>query len=155
MGGTLNLLLVEDSEVDQELVVLELRTVRLRRGGRAGRLGAGAPGALGGRSWDIVVCDHGLPGFDSREALNVVLATSAEIPFVILSGSIGEEAAVDALSSGARDVVLKSNLARLGPVVDRELAEARNRLRQREAEDGAAGERGAEERDPRLGPRRA
>jgi DNA-binding NtrC family response regulator len=74
-------------------------------------------------------------GFSSREALNVVRTTSAEIPFVVLSGSIGEEAAVEALRSGARDVVLKSNLARLGPVVDRELAESRNRRRQRQAEE--------------------
>jgi PAS domain S-box-containing protein len=135
VGGTLNLLLVEDSESDHELVVLELRRygfdVAIERVDSDG----GLRRALAERCWDIVVCDHGLPGFDSREALHVVQAEKNDLPFVVLSGSIGEEAAVDALRSGARDVVLKSNLARLGPVVDRELVESRNRRRQREAEE--------------------
>src|SRR5262249_57932126 len=71
----------------------------------------------------------------AADALEIVRAAGADVPFVVLSGSIGEEAAVAALRSGARDVVLKSNLARLGPVVDRELAEAANRRRRHAVED--------------------
>jgi PAS domain S-box-containing protein len=135
VGGTLNLLLVEDSESDHELVVLELRRYGFDVAIERVESDGGLRRALAERCWDIVVCDHGLPGFDSKEALHVVQAARGDLPFVVLSGSIGEEAAVDALRSGARDVVLKSNLARLGPVVDRELVESRNRRRQLEAEE--------------------
>jgi PleD family two-component response regulator len=88
--------------------------------------------------WQIVVCDHGLPNFSSTEALRVVRETGLDIPFVILSGTIGEEAAVEPLKAGVRDVVLKTNLARLGPVVDRELREAENRRRQEHLESERA-----------------
>ena len=90
--------------------------------------------ALASGAWQIVVCDHGLPGFSSTEALQIVRDTGRDVPFVILSGTIGEEAAVAALKAGARDVVLKTNLARLGPVVERELREAENRRQQKHLE---------------------
>jgi hypothetical protein len=135
MGHRLSLLMVEDSETDAELVVLELRRhgydVALERVDTAPALSA----ALESRRWDIVVCDHGLPSFDSRQALCTVRESRPDLPFVILSGTIGEEAAVEALKAGARDVVLKTNLARVGPVVDRELREAESRRRLRGAEE--------------------
>jgi PAS domain S-box-containing protein len=135
VAGTLNLLLVEDSESDYELVRAELRRHGYAVDVRRVESEAGLRAALADGSWDLVVCDHGLPSFDSRAAFEIVRATGTDLPFVVLSGSIGEEAAVAALRSGARDIVLKSNLARLGPVVDRELAEAANRRRQLEAEE--------------------
>jgi PAS domain S-box-containing protein len=129
----LRLLLVEDSEADAELLLAELRrsgfhTV-LKRVDSETELRE----SLAAESWEIVLCDHGLPSFSSMEALRLVRDTGSDIPFVVLSGTIGEEAAVEALKAGARDVVLKTNLARLGPVVDRELREAENRrLQERE-----------------------
>jgi hypothetical protein len=130
----LSLLIVEDSETDTELVVLELRRhgydVAFERVDSSAELSA----ALESQRWDLVLCDHGLPSFELREALAIVRARGADLPFVILSGTIGEEAAVEALKGGARDVVLKTNLPRLGPVVDRELQEAANRRRHRQAE---------------------
>src|SRR5439155_13740670 len=131
----LNLLLVEDSDVDAELIAHELR-----RAGydalidRVDDLGAFET-ALDGRHWDLVICDHALPGFRSPDVLGLLNQRGRTTPFVIVSGTIGEEAAVDALKAGARDVVLKTNLSRLVPVVERELAEAENRVRQREAEE--------------------
>ena len=84
--------------------------------------------------WDIALSDHNLPGFASLEAQTIVNASGVDVPFVILSGTIGEEATVEALRSGARDVVLKSNLSRLGLVVDRVLADSEQRRRHLEAE---------------------
>ena len=133
MTRPLRLLLVEDSEADAELLLAELRrsgfdTV-LKRVDSDTELRE----ALASESWEIVLCDHGLPSFSSMEALRLVRENEVDVPFVVLSGTIGEEAAVEALKAGARDVVLKTNLARLGPVVDRELREAEShRLQERE-----------------------
>jgi hypothetical protein len=130
----LSLLIVEDSETDTELVVLELRRYGFDIAFERVDTSAALSAALESRLWDLVLCDHGVPSFESREALAIVRASGADLPFVILSGTIGEEAAVEALKGGARDVVLKTNLPRLGPVVDRELQEAENRRRHRQAE---------------------
>ena len=130
----LRLLAIEDSEADAELELLELRRsgfdVTLARVDSRDALHH----ALSTTEFDLVLCDHGLPGFSSDEALAMVHAHDPELPFVILSGTIGEEAAVEALKSGARDVVLKTNLTRLGTVADRELREAAARRRHRQAE---------------------
>ncbi|HZO96236.1 MAG TPA: response regulator [Gaiellaceae bacterium] len=134
----LSLLLIEDSETDAELVVLELR----RHGFRveSGRVDAEAElrEALRAGSWDLVLCDHNLPSFDSTAALRTLQDAGADVPFVVFSGTIGEEAAVEMLKAGARDVVLKTNLARLGPVVERVLEEAAERRRRSEAEEERA-----------------
>jgi diguanylate cyclase (GGDEF)-like protein len=127
MTRPLSVLLVEDSEADAELLVVELRRAGFDTAFERVATGSELRVALASGAWQIVVCDHGLPNFSSTEALRVVRETGLDIPFVILSGTIGEEAAIEALKAGARDVVLKTNLARLGPVVDRELREAENR----------------------------
>ncbi len=133
MGRPLRLLLIEDSEADAELETIELRRsgfdVAAERVDNATELER----ALRAHPWDLVLCDHGLPGFSSSEALRQVRAHDGDLPFVILSGTIGEEAAVAALKSGARDVVLKTNLPRLGSVADRELREAAARRDHRAA----------------------
>jgi PAS domain S-box-containing protein len=126
----LKLLLVEDSQVDTELVLAELR-----RGGFDASImrvdtEVDLRKALREEDWELVLCDHGLPSFSSMEALQVTSEAAADVPFVILSGTIGEEAAVEALRAGARDVVLKTNLGRLAPVVDRVLLDADNRRHQ-------------------------
>jgi diguanylate cyclase (GGDEF)-like protein len=138
MRRPLSMLLVEDSEADAELLLFELRragfdTLFVRVATETELRAALASGV-----WQIVVCDHGLPNFSSTEALRVVRETGLDIPFVVLSGTIGEEAAIAALKGGARDVVLKTNLARLGPVVDRELREAESRRRQEHLESERA-----------------
>jgi PAS domain S-box-containing protein len=126
----LKLLLVEDSLADYELVLAELS-----RGGfdaKVERVDTEAElrNALREQTWELVLCDHGLPRFSSMEALRVSSEAASDVPFVILSGTIGEEAAVEALRAGARDVVLKTNLARLPPVVERVLLDAENRRHQ-------------------------
>ncbi len=131
MPSALSLLLVEDSEADAELLLRELRRrgfeVRPRRVDTADDLEA----ALVTGSWDIVISDHNMPTFDGAEALRIVRRVSPDLPFVVVSGMLGEEHAVEAMRSGASDFVLKSKLDRLAPVIERELRDAEQRAEQR------------------------
>ena len=132
------LLLIEDSELDAELVQAELRRAAyectMRRVDNARDL----RDALERGRWDLAMCDHGLPGFASREALAIVNAHDPELPFVIMSGTNREEATVEALRACARDVILKSNLARVAPVIERVLLEAEGLLGRRASEEELA-----------------
>jgi diguanylate cyclase (GGDEF)-like protein len=134
MTHPLRILLVEDSKLDAELFLAELRRSGFETDCERVDTEALFREALSSAAWEMVVCDHTLPGFNSSEALRIVRESELDVPFVILSGTIGEEAAVEALKAGARDVVVKSNLARLGPVVDRVLLEAQSRRHQRQLE---------------------
>jgi len=134
----LRLLLVEDSPEDAELVLLELR-----RGGfrpdhvRVAEAGAMAE-ALAGGGWDLVLSDHRMPGFGGMAALRLVQATGLDIPFILVSGAVGEEEAVAAMKAGANGYVLKQNLVRLCPEVERELKDAAARKEQRQAKEDLA-----------------
>jgi len=85
--------------------------------------------------WDIVLSDHGLPRFNSLQALNMLNQSELDLPFIIVSGSIAEDLAVAAMKSGAHDYIMKNNLARLGPAVEREMREAETRRARRAAEE--------------------
>jgi len=137
MGGTdtpLKLLIAEDSEDDALLIVRELKSggyhPQMRRVESANEMRA----SLKNEAWDLIIADHNMPSFDSHEALALAKAHDANTPFILVSGSIGEEAAVDAMKSGAHDYVMKDNLARLLPAIDRELREAENRRAHQAAE---------------------
>jgi PAS domain S-box-containing protein len=134
MGRPLRVLFIEDSADDAELASIELRRSGYEVSAERVDDAASLTGALEASAWDLVLCDHGLPGFSSAEALGIVRARDVEVPVVILSGSIGEEAAIEALKSGAMDVVIKTNLRRLGLIADRELREAATRRDHRAAE---------------------
>jgi PAS domain S-box-containing protein len=123
----LNILIIEDSIDDAELARREL--LRLDRPLELLRIESadGLYEALGMRRWDLVLCDHGLPRFSIFEALEIITPHVEEAPFIILSGTIGEEATVRALKAGAADVVLKQNISRLPAVVERELRSADER----------------------------
>jgi CheY-like chemotaxis protein len=127
----IRVLVVEDSPDDEELVILELR-----RGGYAPvheRVESEAEmrAALERGGWDIVISDHALPGFSGPAALALLQQTGRDIPFIIVSGTVGEEAAVAAVKAGANDYVLKSNTVRLCTAVEREVREAKRRAEQR------------------------
>ncbi len=131
----LHVLIVEDSEDDALLLLSELR-----RGGYSPDYAlvdneADMKIALDSRNWDIVITDHRLPNFNSRDALHVAITHNEDIPVIIVSGSIGEDYAVNIMRSGANDYLLKDNLARLVPVVERELRETASRKARRKAED--------------------
>ncbi len=128
----LRVLMVEDNEDDALLVSLELR-----RAGYAPELRrVDSPHALRAElreAWDVVVSDYMLPTFDGLDALRIVRELKgSELPFVLISGTIGEEKAVEALKSGAGDFVTKQNLSRLVPALEREIADARVRRERRE-----------------------
>ncbi|MHB1311481.1 MAG: PAS domain-containing hybrid sensor histidine kinase/response regulator [Gemmatimonadaceae bacterium] len=134
MKAPLEILLIEDNADDAELVARELRraglTCRLRRAWSVPQLRA----ALAERRWDLVLCDYSLPGFSGTDALGMVREVDAEVPFIFVSGTIGEAAAVAAMRGGAQDYVLKGDLVRLAPAIERELREAQARADRLRAE---------------------
>jgi len=133
--ATLRILLIEDSANDAKLVAQELRRlgrpIEIERVETADAMRE----ALKRRPWDIVLSDWSLPKFSGPAALAVMQELESDLPFVIVSGTVGEEAAVDAMRGGAHDYVLKDRLARLVPAVERELREHKNRRARREAEE--------------------
>ncbi|MEI7892618.1 MAG: PAS domain S-box protein, partial [Myxococcales bacterium] len=133
-GRSIHLLVVEDSTLDAELAVHELRRYGFEVFFEVVASEAALAGALGRGHWDLVLSDYAMPQFNGLEALRVVRATHAHLPFILLSGVVGEETAVEAMRRGAQDYVLKDRLARLGPAVERELREADRRRQQRQAE---------------------
>lgn len=133
-GKPLSVLVAEASEEDFSRICLALNSggflLHLERVHAVPKMES----ALAGGRWDLVVCDYGLPGFDGLRALELVRQTGKDIPVIMVSSVAGEEAAVEAMLAGARDYVLKSNLARLVPALQRELAQAQERQKARERE---------------------
>ena len=134
MKETLHILLVEDSEMDAELMLRELSRTGLIVECERVEDGPAMRAALGRRAWDAVVSDWQMPRFSGAEALAVLSASGQDLPFIILSGSIGEETAAEAMRAGASDFVLKDRLSRLGPALEREVRERRGRESRRQAE---------------------
>jgi diguanylate cyclase (GGDEF)-like protein/PAS domain S-box-containing protein len=83
--------------------------------------------ALAGERWDAVISDYKMPGFTGMDALRIFRSTGLDIPFILISGTIGEETAVEAMKAGASDYLMKTSLARLAPALERELKEAQMR----------------------------
>jgi len=129
----LSLLLIEDAEADEALLLRELGRVYAIDHCRV-ETESELRAALHRRTWDIIVSDYNLPGFDAVVALNLVRQAGLDTPFLIASGTIGEETAVAAMLAGANDFVTKANLSRLLPAIARELAEARGRSTRRATE---------------------
>ena len=134
MAEPLSVLIVEDLEDDAALVVRQLR-----KGGfepRATRVenAAGMQAALADGCWDLVISDYSLPAFSAPAALATLKATGLDLPFLIVSRNIGEDLAIEAMKAGAHDFIMKANLARLVPAIQRELREAADRRQRRAAE---------------------
>jgi putative nucleotidyltransferase with HDIG domain len=124
MMAALAVLIVEDSESDALLIVRALKKAGYDVVSERVENAAQMRSALGMRPWNIVISDYNLPQFDGRAALTLLQETRQDIPFIVVSGAIGEESAVAIMKAGAHDYVLKGNLARLTPAVERELAQA-------------------------------
>ena len=120
----LRVLFVEDSEDDAALVLRELKRIGYEVEAGRVEISSDMQAALGNKEWDLIICDYSLPSFDAPRALEILKASEKDIPFIILSGTIGEETAVATLKAGAHDFLLKGSLTRLGPVMERELREA-------------------------------
>ena len=138
MTPRLRLLLIEDSEDDAALVVRALT-----RGGydvTAERVDTPAAlrSALDRQSWDVTIADYTMPGFSGTAALQILRERDADLPFIFVSGTIGEDSAVAAMKVGAHDYIMKGNLKRLVPAIERELREAAVRRERRRAEQRIA-----------------
>jgi PAS domain S-box-containing protein len=123
----LRLLLVEDSEDDATLVLLELRRAGFVPLATRVETAEAMSTALRAQPWDLILADYNLPTFSGLAALDLYHESGLDIPFLIVSGTIGEELAVEAMRAGAHDYLLKGNLTRLGPAITRELREAQLR----------------------------
>jgi len=124
---TLHVLIIEDSESDADLLIRQLKkagyTIHHERVETADEMKA----ALNMIPWDIIIADYKLPQFDAPAALLLLKKTGLDIPFIVVSGTIGEEIAVELMKAGAHDYLMKDKLIRLVPAVKREITEAQVR----------------------------
>jgi diguanylate cyclase (GGDEF)-like protein/PAS domain S-box-containing protein len=143
----LRVLVIEDSENDTLLLVRELK-----RGGydptyTRVETAEAMEAAIDQEGWDVVVSDHSMPQFNSFKALDLLKTRGLDLPFIIVSGTIGEDAAVAAMKAGAHDYIMKGNLKRLVPAIDRALRDAEVRRERKTAEEAL---RESEERYRRM-----
>jgi PAS domain S-box-containing protein len=135
MGKPLQVLIVEDSEDDVLLLLRELR----RNGYDPAFARVETPGAmkesLANRAWDVVIADYSMPHFSAPAALTLLQEMGIDLPFIVVSGTIGEETAVETMKAGAHDYLMKGNLTRLVPALERELRETELRREHKRTEE--------------------
>ncbi|MGE5401448.1 MAG: sensor histidine kinase [Ignavibacteriales bacterium] len=134
MKGSIRILIIEDNDDDAELLLLKLKKAGYSLSYEIVLDEESMKAALEGGQWDAIISDYRLPSFNALAALEIAQKHDPDIPFIVVSGTIGEETAVEAMKAGAHDYVMKSNLARLIPALDREVREAEIRRRRRESE---------------------
>ena len=134
MGKPLRVLFVEDSEDDALLLIFELRRGDYSPISTRVETVEALRKALAEETWDVVISDYVLPGFSGLEALRVVRRSGLDLPFIVVSGKIGEDTAVQAMREGANDYLIKGNISRLVPAIEREIQETEVRRKRREAE---------------------
>src|SRR5207253_2038439 len=132
---TLRALNVEDSERDVALLTRHLSRDGYDLVSERVETPEAMKDALTKHEWDVILCDYSMPHFNARGALAVLKETGLDIPFIIISGTVGESVAVEAMRAGASDYLMKDNLARLVPTIEREMQEAENRRARRRAEE--------------------
>ena len=135
MGKPLRLLLVEDSENDAMLLLRGLFRGGFEPEFERVDTPEAMSAALTAQSWDIVISDYSMPKFNGLAALWVLQQSGLDIPFILVSGTIGEDLAVEAMKAGAHDYVMKGNLQRLNTAIERELREAAGRRERKKAEE--------------------
>ena len=127
MTTPLRLLIIEDSEDDALLIVRDLRRAGYEPTYDRVETEAGVRAALDQGPWDVVISDFSMPRFSGTDALKLLREGDLETPFIFVSGTIGEDVAVEAMRAGAQDYVTKGNLRRLAPAIERELREIAER----------------------------
>ena len=143
MSKSLRLLQIEDSEGDAGLILRLLMQAGFEVFSHRVEDEESLRHALEDPSWDIIIADYHLPGFDAPGALRILQECGRDIPCIVVSGMMGEDTAVEMMKSGAHDYLTKNNLTRLAPAVERELAEA---VRRRETHQAQEELRASEER---------
>ena len=132
MKTPVKVLIVEDSEDDAKLALRALRAGGFEPAHRRVQTAADLKTALAEERWDAVISDFQMPGFTGMDALKIFRSTGLDIPFILVSGTIGEETATNAMKAGASDYVMKKSLARLAPALERELKETQTRVANRQ-----------------------
>ncbi len=137
---SLRVLIVEDSESD---TLLEIR--ELKKGGydpvyERVETATVMKKSLKEKQWDIILCDYKMPKFNAPSAIALLKEINIDVPLIIVSGAIGEETAVECMRSGAHDYIMKTNLSRLCPAINRELMEAESRRKRKQAEQALRNE---------------
>jgi len=131
---TLRVLIVEDSEDDAELIVRLIRkggyTVHYERIQAPEQM----KNALDNKQWDFIISDYKMPNFSGIKALEILKEYNLDIPFILVSGTIGEQIAVEAMKKGANDYLMKDNLSRLVPAIEREIKECKIRIKESNAQ---------------------
>jgi len=135
MGKPLRVLIVDDSDDDALLMIHALKKGGYDPLHERVEDAEAMQQALEKRSWDVILCDYQMPQFNGLAAITLLRQAASDIPLIIVSGAIGEETAVECMRSGAHDYVMKDNLSRLVPAIERELREAESRSRRRKAEE--------------------
>src|SRR5208283_3622107 len=134
MSKPLRLLQIEDSESDADIILRLLMQAGFEVFSRRVDDAEGLRHALEDPTWDVIIADYYMPGFDAPGALRILQEFGQDIPCIVVSGMMGEETAVEMMKSGAHDYLTKKNLTRLVPAVERELAEAARRRETRQAQ---------------------
>jgi DNA-binding NtrC family response regulator len=124
MEKQLHILIIEDNESDAALIIRFLKKADYNIMYKVVDSASTMEAALEKNRWDFVISDFTLPQFNALSALSILQATKIDIPFIVVSGNLGEETAVEIMKAGAHDYIMTDNLARLVPVFKRELAEA-------------------------------
>ncbi|MEL6134478.1 MAG: PAS domain S-box protein, partial [Bacteroidota bacterium] len=130
----LKILYLEDSEIDAKLIRRALQADGIEAACTVVITRSDFEAALVGFDFDLVFADYRLPGFDAMQALELLQARKIEVPFILISGAIGEERAAEVLKAGVTDYILKDHLARLGPAVMRALEEEKKKQHQKKIE---------------------
>jgi two-component system, cell cycle sensor histidine kinase and response regulator CckA len=138
MPSPLRVLMVEDSADDALLIASELRRGGLEPVFERVETAPAMQSALDLREWDLIICDYSMPQLAGPEALAIYRQKGLDVPFISVSGTVGEETVAEMMKAGAHDYVLKSHLLRLVPAVKRELRAARERRDRRQASAVAA-----------------
>lgn len=134
MADLLHVLIIEDNDDDVAFIIRELRKGGFEPSWDCVRSESDLKAALHGRPWDAVISDYHLPQFSAPAALAVVKQSGLDLPFIVVSGMIGETLAVEMMKAGASDYLMKGNLQRLSEALRREIREARIREERRQTE---------------------
>ncbi len=135
MDKPLHILIIEDSEDDALLILRELRRGGYNPVSERVDTADAMKAALQRVDWDLIVSDYLMPHFSGLAALNILTESEIDIPFIIVSGNIGEDIAVNAMRAGAHDYIIKGNIARFLPAVAREMRDAETRRARKETEE--------------------
>ena len=131
----LRLLIIEDKENDAQLIFRYLQKTGFSIASERVETASKMQEALDSKSWDIIIADYSLPQFDAPSALKLLQNSGKDIPFIVISGTIGEETAVEMMKAGAHDYLMKDNLIRLDSVIKREVEESKIRRERKQALD--------------------